>query len=348
MRLIHLASFLSVMASVSPAMACSFHGYTPQPTMVERLFGSEHIVLARPTPDNPFRFSEITALVGSAEYVEIPDLVDTTIRQRLLNNPEDHVLYARDGAYGPWTRLGYINDDAMPVLQVVMQNLPTWRLGNDRERFSYFATLLNHPDKEIHALALSELDLADYSILRSLPLDIDTYKLQSRLDISTETFLAPIRILLLGLSPSDEVQPFLEAGVARNIDVAGSLLGAYATAMIENGGAASVQRLIDAYITRPDVSLEAREMLAEALVIHSLNGDSDTQRAVQAALSNAIITDPSLAAPVARRFGARYDWSLGDAIYDVMRSGKIRSPLETLLLTQYVTLAREGATQFDN
>lgn len=222
-RSVSLAAVSALFAS--QAWACAFHGYNPQITFVERLLGSEHIVLARPSEARPFRYSDIEVLEGTADYVDIPHLVDSIARRRLAANPDDHILFARDGAYGPWQRIAYVNPAMQDVLDVVMAELPEWEMGADEERFAYFASLLNHPDKEVHALALRELDLADYSILRQLVLDVDPQRLISRLGLQSETDLRPIRVLLLGLSGARIDQAFFENGVAKSSDYSGGCLG---------------------------------------------------------------------------------------------------------------------------
>lgn len=342
-RIAFLASLAGLAAS--SAAACAFHGYAPQETFVERLLGSDHIVLARPSRESPFRYSEIEVLEGGADFVDIPHLVDSTTRRKLAARPEDHVLFARDGAYGPWERIAYVNAEMDQVLQTVMENLPAWQMGGDPERFSYFASLLNSPDIQVQTLALKELDLADYGVLRALALNVDAQRLRSRLDLQFEADLKPIRILLLGLSQEQVDTGFFEAGIDRNAPFSGGVLGAYATAMIEHGGPDAAARLVDRYLRAQALPSISRELLTEALAIHSSANDAAMRESIRAALDRAIRDDPSLAPMVARHFGARYDWSQSDAILDLIQSGTVTSPLEILLLTQYVSLAKEAAQQ---
>ncbi|WP_425045390.1 hypothetical protein [Primorskyibacter sp. S87] len=348
--MIRSALTLAVLAilSATPALPCSFHGYVPQATFVERLLGSDHIVLARPTKQKPFSYAEIEVLEGDTEFVEIAQLVDSVTRRRLAANPEDHVLFARDGAYGPWQRVAYIDADMGKVLNVVMDNLPVWEMGDEIERFSYFATLLNHPNREVHALALRELDIADYDILRSLDLNVHPQRLMSRLNLRFEEDLKPIRVLLLGLSNEPVAQGFFESGVQANANRSGGLLGAYATAMIEHGGPEAVERLVDRHLKNRSLPAISREMLTEALAIHSSAGDAETRDAIRVAVGLAVSEDSELATMVARHFGARYDWSQEETISTLMRSGAVKSPIDMLLLTQYVSLARENTVPVQN
>lgn len=345
-RLVSLAALSAFGAS--QAMACAFHGYNPQITFVERLLGSEHIVLARPSAAEPFGFGDVEVLIGNGDHVDIPHLVDSVSRRRLSSNPEDHVLFARDGAYGPWQRIAYVNDAMEEVLQVVMHELPEWEMGADEERFAYFASLLNHPDKEVHALALRELDMADYSLLRELNLNIDPKRLTSRLGLQSEYDLRPIRILLLGLSGARIEQSFFEQGVARSSDYAGGMLGAFAMAMIEHGGRAAVQKLIDEHLMGRELSSQSREQLIEVLAIHGLVGDEDVRAAIQPALAQVLHQDPQLVAMAARQLGARWDWSQSGLVEEMIRTGKITSMRDVLVATQYVALAKESAELVQN
>ena len=59
------AVLLTMILSATMALACGFHNYAPQPTMVDRLLASKHIVLARPAPDNRFRFEPFQTLAGN-------------------------------------------------------------------------------------------------------------------------------------------------------------------------------------------------------------------------------------------------------------------------------------------
>lgn len=332
----------------SPALACSFHGYAPQATLVERLLGSDHIALARATEQEPFRYADIEVLEGDKEFVEIPHLVDSSTRRKLTANPDDHVLFARDGAYGPWERIAYVDDALEPVIRVVMERLPAWQVGDDFERFSYFASLLNETDVDVYSLALQELDLADYGTLRSLDLNVDTQRQISRLNLRYEADLKPIRLLLLGLSKDSIAPEFFENGVRAHSNSSGGLLGAYATAMLEHGGSAAVIRLVENHLKNTALPSISREMLTEALAIHSSTGDEATRATIQDAIGTAIKDHPEIAPMVARHFGARYDWSQSAAISELMRSGVVKSPLEMLLLTQYVSLADEFSEPVQN
>ena len=336
-RVPFLAATIGLFATA--ALGCGFHTYVPQPTMVDRLMNSDHIVLARPTQDDPFRFTAMIALEGPLEAVELPHLVDSTTRRQFRADPHAHVLFARDGAYGPWQRVAYVDAAMKDVLDHVVSHLSVWELGNDIGRFTYFGGLINSADPKVRRLALRELDQANYGVLRGLELDPDPTALASRMSLMTEAGLAPIRILLMGLSDGPEVAGFLRAGVERNIGGTNVLLGAYSTAWIENGGATAANTLAASYLADASLPIESREMVVEALAIHAEAGDMDVRTIARGAVASAVLADPNLAPAVARQFGKRNDWSLGAPVAAALRVATPKSLGDILVVNQYVALA---------
>ncbi len=328
-----------VAGAASNAGACGFHNYTPQPTLVDRLIDSEHVVLARQNPDNPFRYQVTSTLEGDAEDVELPHLVDSITRKRLGTDPAAQVLFARQSAYGPWQRVAFVDEDMRPVLNTVMSQLPDWRLGEDLSRFRTFAAYLDHPDEDIRLLALRELDRADYGFLVSHDLRIDMARVLAGYNNPAQRDLRAIRILLLGLGGRDDVRGQLALGLDRAAQFASSLTGAYATALIELDGPAAANTLAQTYLTDPELPEASREALVEALALHGQYGDQRMQNSVAEAVTQALRGSATLAPAVARQFGARQVWSQRDALSDLVRDGALASPLDVLAVSQYVAMA---------
>lgn len=332
-----LIGILACMATA--ASACGFHNYAPQPTLVDRLLQSDHIVLARPDPDDPFRFMATRAIEGDAAFADIPFLVDSTSRRRLAADPEAQVLFARDGAYGPWQRVAFVDAEMRPVLQQVTARLPDWEIGDEQDRFATFAALLDHPDPVIRVLALRELDRADYGYLVAHKLRVDPGLILSQIDNPAETELRAIRILLLGFSDSDVARARLERGLAQAIRFQGTLTGAYATALIEMGGPGQARDVARRYLAAPDLTLAAREMVLDALALHGQYGEEDMANAIDLAVAEALKEAPELAPAVARQFGARGVWTQSQTLAAMVRERAIASPLDILAISQYVALA---------
>lgn len=321
------------------ATACGFHNYVPQPTLVDRLIDSEHIVLARQNPENPFRYKVTTALEGSADNVNLPHLVDSVSRRRLTVDPDAHVLFAREGAYGPWQRVAFIDDEMRPVLNTVVTQLSEWQLGEDQNRFQTFAAYLTHPDKRVRTLALRELDRADYGFLISNKIPIDKAQILAEFNNPQQRDLRAIRVLLLGLAGGDGVHGRLEQGLDAAISFENSLTGAYATALIELDGPDRATTLARQYLTDPEVPEASKEALIEALALHSQYGDTQMNSAVADVVADILRQAPQLAPAVARQFGARQVWSQRDALATLVRDGSMKSPLDVLAISQYVAVA---------
>jgi hypothetical protein len=340
-------SVLLAASLLSPAVvrACGFHNYAPQPTLVDWLLESEDIVLARSVSGNPFRFEVSETLEGSREALEIPFLVDSTTRRLFSLDASSTVLFARDGSYGPWKRLAYVDEVMEPVLRTVMGQLSHWNLGGDADRFHYFATLLDHPDDRIHRLALRELDQADYSLLRRLDLRIEPSRLRARLYQATEAEFKPIRLLLIGLSGEPQLRDLLEEGVEASIGSEGAYLGAYATALIELGGQDAVTYLAANYLTNEGFSLLARELLIEAIALHADTEDAALAASIEQAIKSAVWINPSLAGGATRQFGARANWSLQDVAQVLLDEGSVLDAADKLDVSHYVAKAQEFTMQ---
>jgi hypothetical protein len=335
-------STLLAAAQATQAVACAFHNYAPGNSLVDRLLASDHIILARPDPDDPGAYRAVSALEGGIADVVIPEPLDPGTRARLLANPGDSVLFARDEAYGPWMRLAYLDPAFGAVIDEVMTRLPQWELGDDLGRFAMFAPLVDHPDPEIAATALREVDQADYSVLRQLPLPRDAGPVLARIDQPDEGDLRPIRILLLGLSGDPRAEAYLRPAFGRALQSDGAVLGAYATALLEAGGPAAAKEMAREVLLDADLSVETRELVVEAFALHSQSGAEETGAAARAAIEAALSEAPELAGPVARQFGMRGDFRLSAPLAEMMNARKVTVVTDMLSVGQYVMFAREG------
>lgn len=333
---------LSVALTATAARPCAFHTYAPQPTMIDRLLNSEHIVLARAAADNPFRYQAVRALSGNVDHVEIPQLLDATTGRKLAENAEAYVLFARDGAYGPWERLAFVDSAMASVLGDVNARLPEWQLGDYADRFSFFASVVDHPDARIHQLALQELDQASYPVLRNLDLDPDVARISRNLQLVSEADLRPIRILLLGLSGASDIAPYLAAGVQASVRSSGTSLGPFATAYVEAAGPSAAFDLINRYLTDASLPTDSRESIVEALAIHLTGGALQSDQTVTGKLGAMVSADPSLAPSIARQFGARRNWSQQHVLKAILKT-RVLSLSDTIVVSHYIALAGEDA-----
>ncbi|WP_068119547.1 hypothetical protein [Tropicimonas marinistellae] len=334
---------LALAVRADPASACAFHNYLPEQTLVDRLLATENVVLARPNPEDPFRFQAVEALEGTMAQADLPTLVDSTTRRKLALNPDDTVLFARDdGAYGPFLRLAYLDPAHRDVVETIMAHKENWIMGDDLGRYQYFADLLQHPDPAIHALALRELDTAPYDLLRSLSLTPNPDRILKSLWIPSEMPYQPIRILLLGFTQGEHAQTTLSAGLERSRKSGATTnLGPYATAVVERDGIAGVTRLVEMFLADTPAPADQVELVVEALAIHAGAAAPERRAEILTTLANVLSSHPEHAGAVARQFQFRYDFGMGDALAQVLESGQIRSANAAIPVSTYVMLARQ-------
>ncbi|MDJ0992459.1 MAG: hypothetical protein QNI90_02710 [Dinoroseobacter sp.] len=318
------------------ALACGFHNYTPQPTLVDRLSARPDLVLARPDPENPYRFAAEITLGGAPETVDIPFLVDTATRRKLSSDQDAYVLFARRGEADPWERIAFVDEAMSDLLDTVLPRLSAWSSGDDADRLPYFATLLEDQNRVIRRLALREIDQADYGALKALALRPDPSLIIPALYQPAEADLLAIRILLLGFSDSDVAGQIVTNGLERMAPISANLLGAYATALIEQRGPTGVNIVAGTYLSNRTLPPANSELLIEALAIHAQTGDDEIRNAARSAMTQALMDNPTLAPMAARQFGARLDWSQVAPLRAALQDEAIRSPGDMITVAEYV------------
>ncbi|MDJ0822457.1 MAG: hypothetical protein QNJ09_11715 [Paracoccaceae bacterium] len=282
------------------ALACAFHGYTPDPTLVDLLLATEQVVTVRLDPGDARRYVPVRTLMGP-EVAEIAISAGPDMRQRLKANPAQTVLLARDGAYGPWMEIAVLDARYRQVVERVVARQSAWLLGADQERLALFAKHLNDPNPDIRRLALQELDRAPYADLKKLRLP----KVQNlRQDLSNgERDLMPIRVLLAGLSSDKGFGRVLATDLDTAVRSDVPYLGAYATALIELQGKAAVRHILERYLTTGTLPITTQERLLEALALHYKTGSSAMRRLIAREVAALVRERPTLAEPAARQFG---------------------------------------------
>ncbi|WP_299356331.1 hypothetical protein [uncultured Shimia sp.] len=302
-RVLPFALCLSLLAGV-PAHSCGFHNYAPQPTIVERMMDGSSVVLARQSRTSSFKFEVSELLSGKVPDTPIPFLIDGSTRRK-LEAGKVSVLFSYSEVTQSWSRLATIDNAIRPVLNDIVASLPAWRMGNEVARAQSFADLLDHPNPVVHTLALRELDLVGYDVLRALSIHFDAAKLLKDVDTPMEQDNEAIQVLLLGLSGDLTLATDLEQGVLSNRHGFGPALGAYATAWIELQGIDAVKVLSRDYLFDPAFTPSAQTLIVEALALHRNFGDPDLRDAISHEMAMVVQKDPSLAALAARYFAGR-------------------------------------------
>ncbi|MDQ2093744.1 hypothetical protein [Rhodalgimonas zhirmunskyi] len=293
------------LGSAQPAMACAFHTYTPDPTLVDALLATEQVVIARRDPSDPGRYVPVETLMGP-EVSEITIATGAGMRPRLAAPPGAMLLLLRDEAYGPWIEAEVLDQEFRAVIQRVLARQSAWMYENDDDRLPYFAGLVNADSPAIRRLALLELDRAPYSDLRALRL-AGVATLKQDLE-SGEEALRPICILLAGLSGEPGFVPYLNAGLNVALRDGTPYAGAYATALIELEGAPAAHRIIrDLRDARLPVA--AREKLLEALAIHYKSAPGEMRGLIAREVASSLRATPELGEAAARQFGFFRRWA---------------------------------------
>ncbi|MGB1178952.1 MAG: hypothetical protein ACPG4J_06775, partial [Lentibacter algarum] len=132
------------MSNSAPSLACAFHGYTPNPTLVDLLMMTEQVVIADIDPSQPNRYRLLEVLMGP-HVSDIPITVSASVTKTISQNPSARVLLARDGPYGPWQMLKVLDNRLHHVLSYVIERQSALINGGDEERLTLFVSLLNDP-----------------------------------------------------------------------------------------------------------------------------------------------------------------------------------------------------------
>jgi len=299
------------------------------------------VVLAGADRESPFRFAIERTLVGANERQTLPGLVDSRTRRVMKVNPDAKVLFLKDGETDDWERSILVDASNRAVVEQVVHRLAEWQQGQDEDMFRLFSALLLHRDERVHQWALRELDRAEYSTLQALMPVVPTALLLRDLNLPTESGLKPIRLLLLGLNGGAEHAALFEAGVARNLASIGPLAGVNSVAWMEVAGVAAVEALVDRYLVSEAALPVAQELIVEALAIQAQSPTGELRAAIEGALTEVVQSYPEIAPMVARQFGARLDWSMGEALAKVKVPGVSVEDMEAV--ERYVTFGAKRA-----
>nr|WP_319385920.1 hypothetical protein [uncultured Roseibium sp.] len=327
------------------AAACSFHNYVPARTVVDWVLTGQAAVLARPDPENRFSYKVTQVLRGDAGIEAPPFLIDSATRAKLVQNPNDTVLFGLNAA-GSWVRIAYVKEDYRTALDEVVAKARAWRDQDYHpERIELFSEYLGHPDRELSKLALLEIDRAPYALLRQLKPKVPVAYLTDLLRSREGYAYRPIVALLLGLHRSAEAKSFIRDFVDRSVDWEwAEHLGAFATALIEQDGINGIARL-EPFLTDPGQPLEKLESIVEAMAIHHGAGTPAIREAVFDVLTAFARKRPGGSVLIARQFSQRRNWAFGASLEPLLQtSGNLPSGSK-LVVAAYVAQSRVNRGQ---
>ena len=287
-----------ILGPTPSAQACAFHGYTPNPTLVDLLLTTEQAVIARPTSRGTYQI--VDALLGP-DLGEIPIQVSLHYRTQLEGDNAATALLVRDGAYGPWMEVALLYPGFRNIIRTVIQNQSAWQLGQDAERIKLFASLVNDPNPTVQRLALQELDRLPYATLKNVSVpsirglleNIEAGELDQR----------PIRILLAGLSKDLSFAPVLANALHQAVLQDKAYLGAYVTALVELQGKPAVEAIVAHYLASGATSEGIQAKLLDALALQYKTARGTTRRTIAREMASLVRQKPEMADLLIAQFG---------------------------------------------
>jgi len=344
----------AALTPAGPALACMICLEAPEQTFADRLLAAETLVLARPDPDDVFRFVAVESLRGEAQLAPIPHFADSATRQRLAGAPPDGVLFARlrSGAQGPlarrgseWQRLAYADRPMRDFVAAILEGSDSWRTDRTgRNRFEFFAALHDHDHPAIREIAIGELARAPYAMLRDMKLRLSADDIVAALRDPTRVPWASTYILLLGRSGDTAARAMVRETVSAAAATTASQpnLAAWATALVEIEGAQGVERLAAGFLRDPSRNTETVKQVVMALAVHAREGDPALAATIAGDLRELALRNPGLAPLVATELGAIGDWSMAEHFSRLLQAGTKWQPDERFALAGYVAMSARG------
>ena len=110
---------------------------------------------------------------------------------------------------------------------------------------------------------------------------------------------------------------------------------------MEVAGVGAVDDLVDRYLVSEAALPVAQELIVEALAIQAQSPTGELRVAIEGALTEVVQSYPEIAPMVARQFGARLDWSMGEVLAKVKVQGDSVEDMEAV--ERYVTFGAKRA-----
>ncbi|WP_170610545.1 hypothetical protein [Ruegeria arenilitoris] len=262
-----------------PSLACGVCVTLPEYSLADRILSSRVIVLAAPSPDNPFKFVPVKVLKGTSDQLarapEIPFLVDSSTRAAFRADPNRRVLmiYGSSlldktgrGLSAEWSKAFLVTPERAEFLSQVRSSGQSWGIGqsDSRDRIEFFTHFLEHHDRVLRDTALLEIHRAPYPIVRELGITVSTDVLRQDLRTVGRYAYAPAAIRLLGLQKDSQAREFVRSQYSSSLKTGGLSLREWAVAGIEADGSKAVAQIGNAiaenYGTQDDLKALIRAL----------------------------------------------------------------------------------------
>lgn len=321
-----LAGFL---AWAAPALACVVCIEQPQETLADRIWAADSVVFARSASDDPFRYTDVTALKGGTDEA-IPFMVNSVERKRMERNADWGGLVLYDGQ--TWSLAAHGGADLAQFITDVLRNETHWRDSpNDPDRLAAFADLQDHKNTALRRTALTELSRVPYADLREVPITLQVDWIVPRLSDGAWFGWKSLFAQMLGLHPDPRAHDIVRQ---RAQSTHGSDRVAWWVAWIEREGAEAMASL-SATVTNAE---EVRD-LAQALRLHA-TADTDLAPMIASTLKRLATQNPVAAGEAVHGLQALGDFSFVTEARALLEEDRIANPDTAFALRVYLAQAR--------
>ncbi|WP_170425696.1 hypothetical protein [Ruegeria arenilitoris] len=258
-----------------PAQACGVCVELPEYSLADRILSARVLVLAAPSPENPFRFVPISVLKGTPEQVAalpaIPFLVDSVTRAAFRADPSRTVLTiygsgyrdkAGRGGSSSWTKAFLMTPQRAQFLHALREEGKDW---SDKDaRVAFFSPYLTHEDRLLRNAALIEIHRAPYQSVAHLTDAVPTVQLLQEMRNPNRLAYAPAFIRLLGLQSDPEAKDRVRLRYQDALRGGGLNLYDWGLAGIEVDRAIAVSS-IESALARSDRAIDEKRLLIRSL-----------------------------------------------------------------------------------
>lgn len=256
-----LCLFFCVVAWPRSLHACSVCIELPEASVADHILSADFIVLARPQPDNPFKFAPIQVWKENDREIgrlpEIPFLIDSVTRRALQSDPDKTVLFTygsidRDSAGRAisrrWTRIFLMTPERAEFVNRLREAAAFWpsTISVKQERIAFLANYLSHPDPILRNVALIEIHRAPYQLVHPLKTSVQTSQLLEEFGRIDRVSYIPVSIRLLGLQTDEKAAAVVRSNFAEVLRSKRSNVYEWALAGIEVDGMKAIRAIGEA------------------------------------------------------------------------------------------------------
>ncbi len=283
------------------SVACPICFAFPKKTDADFLLEGRCVVLARPDPQDPFKYVPTAVLKGAYDDSDFDLLVDSATRRLMQVHADRHVLLVQDARGGAWQNLGPISPEFAKFAERLMAVGATWH-GADAAtlRWQFFQPWFGHADERIRTLAYLEMGRAPYAVVRRLGRFVPRETYAAILEERQYIEWRGLAILLLAQSEVaadrqrilDSFQAAKEFGLVTN-------LAAWTAAALEIDLQGTLDQIEQGYFGSAERTPNELEAIWRALSMHGSQGKPELRDRIVDCYRKLLARAPQLAPQVA-------------------------------------------------